>query len=688
MNKSEVQSRCQTAFVVFFVLSAYISTGYLGLLLAVPPGYATAIWAPSGIALAATLICGFKALPGIFFGSFLLNFYISSLTSNIWLSELNFYAAVGIGTGAMLQAVVGFWLVKQFVGLNNPLYYPKPILLFALLTGPISCLVATTIGNATLFRLGILSTDNFATSWLTWWIGDAIGVLIFTPVVLILFGKPSSVWHSRIVPVLFPLCVAFMIVLMAHVYYSHAEYNRVENKFRLVTKSHAFELSTSLQNKPSLTLETLYQRQTSASEQPGKTGVLEKILTNAFANFSNYSFLSLQPKVSANSHAKAMILHQQPSVNHHDQFSIQFPVILNQKKWLLRAVSTPNYIVQEYSWEVWTSLSATLFFCVLINIILMILYGQRFLIQFLAEKQANELQMERNKNQLLLNKAEQGVILLDAETLLTHVNPAACQLLGYERAHLIGQPLSLLLTDTLLDKHSCPIDGAPLYQAIFSKQMIKITKATFYQANGGRIWVDYICMPVVISGMMDGVMILFSDVTERLHTENELINLAHYDTLTQLPNRFSFCNYLEQVLERAALHHILVGVCFIDIDNFKFVNDTYGHATGDALLQQIAPTMKPHLRSTDYLARISGDEFALILQDVKDKTQLTQILNRMIDAFKQPIHINGDHIQTTVSIGVALFPEDGMQSNQLINKADKAMYQAKDKGKAGYILYS
>ncbi|OEH47930.1 hypothetical protein lpari_01118 [Legionella parisiensis] len=217
--------------VVFF----YVSSGLLGLMLAVPPGYATTIWAPSGIALGSVLVWGLRTLPGIFLSSFLLNSYVTFNNAGHIFEFLNLFTGLITGSGALLQALFGWWLVKRFVRLNNPLHLPKDILLFALLTGPVSCVVAATISNVGLCWLGVISPENFSLSWVTWWIGDSIGILIFTPVFLISFAKPRKLWECRRLPILLPLCLTFIIVVIAHIFYSHAESKRVQSKFTELT---------------------------------------------------------------------------------------------------------------------------------------------------------------------------------------------------------------------------------------------------------------------------------------------------------------------------------------------------------------------------------------------------------------------------------------------------------------------
>ena len=186
------------------IACVYAITGYFGLLLAVPPGYASAIWPPAGIALASVLIYGSRTLPGIFLGSFLINLYITLQNGQFDLMPSTLIIASLIGVGALLQAYGGKHLIHAVLGKHNSLYYPRDILLFALLSGPISCLINSTSSIFWLYEFDVIPFKNILLSWSTWWIGDSISVLIFTPITLILLAKPRSIWRPRTSFVLIP----------------------------------------------------------------------------------------------------------------------------------------------------------------------------------------------------------------------------------------------------------------------------------------------------------------------------------------------------------------------------------------------------------------------------------------------------------------------------------------------------
>jgi len=575
------------------VMLFYVISGYLGLMLAVPPGYATAIWAPSGIALGAVLVWGLRTLPGIFAGSFLLNFFVTMTNTGGGVELVTIMTGLITGTGATLQALTGWYLIKRYVGFSNPLHMPKDILVFALLSGPAACLVAATVSNTGLYMEGVISGSNIAINWVTWWMGDIIGVLIMTPVFLILFAKPAILWRSRLVSVLAPLCLTFFIVILAHVFYSQSELYRVQEKFQDI--SHV---------------------------QSGNA----------------------------------------PSFTH--------------------------FLNREYSWQVWSSLTTTLLFCVLMNIILLILHGQRYVIQYLADAKTMQLRTEKAKNLLLLNAAGEGIFWIDVEYNVTFINQAAEKLLGYSSNELIDRSIMNVLLETTKEGRKGCVEQSSVYHAIQEKTVIKIKEASFWRKDGSCFWVEYTCIPIIINDQVKGAAIIFSDISERLDNEDKLIKMAHFDPLTNLPNRLSFFEHLEYALGRANRNHTQLGVCFIDVDNFKHINDTYGHLCGDKLLTRLPGLIMPHLRDIDYLARIGGDEFGLVFEDTHQASDLAKILTRILQAFKDPIIIDDLSISTSISIGVAMFPANGTQAETLLKNADIAMYDAKKMGKSTYAFYS
>jgi diguanylate cyclase (GGDEF)-like protein len=203
--------------------------------------------------------------------------------------------------------------------------------------------------------------------------------------------------------------------------------------------------------------------------------------------------------------------------------------------------------------------------------------------------------------------------------------------------------------------------------------------------SGRAIWVllnsslvtDKDGMPMYLIGQVQ-------DITSRKETEKRLEYLATHDPLTGLPNRTLFLDRLGHAINLAKRRQTRLAVLFLDLDSFKFVNDNYGHDTGDRVLQSLGSRMAACLRQSDTVARIGGDEFAFILENISDHESIIRLVEKISTTIMEPVAVNGESIQLIPSIGVALFPEGGNDIRTLMIAADKAMYRARETNTNGY----
>ena len=178
-----------------------------------------------------------------------------------------------------------------------------------------------------------------------------------------------------------------------------------------------------------------------------------------------------------------------------------------------------------------------------------------------------------------------------------------------------------------------------------------------------------------------------TDITARKMAEQEMSHIASHDVLTGLPNRSLLWDRLKQAITHVDRYGGKGAIVFIDLDNFKDINDTMGHDTGDELLKHIATQLRSQLKATDTIARIGGDEFAIVMTDIENINQLTLIIQRILNSVSQPCIVEGNHIHSSASIGISIFPDDGMESNELMKNADLAMYSAKASGRNAYRFF-
>lgn len=260
----------------------------------------------------------------------------------------------------------------------------------------------------------------------------------------------------------------------------------------------------------------------------------------------------------------------------------------------------------------------------------------------------------------MMNQIGAGVCILGSTDKIADANRAACRMLGRPRKSLRGKRLDEILTEN---------DGV----------------WTGERPDGMPIAVERI--PGTIEGYKGPLRIMtLLDVTARHLTAECLQHLAHHDSLTGLPNRSFLESHFKKELARSQETGTILGVAVIDLDGFKPVNDTYGHAVGDALLVQIGQRLGTALRISDVIARTGGDEFVGVFPDVNNRDSLSFLGERLLGVFAHPFEIREHTITMSGSIGLAIAPDDGADQDSLLRAADAAMYRAKQAGKRGMQL--
>ena len=283
----------------------------------------------------------------------------------------------------------------------------------------------------------------------------------------------------------------------------------------------------------------------------------------------------------------------------------------------------------------------------------------------------------------ILDDSSNEIYVFDAESLtFLQANQGARHNLGYSMEELARlTPLDLNPEHT---RESFEAIIAPLQQG---EQHMVVFFATHQRKDGSlypvevRLQLSSVDVPPVF-------VAIIQDITERRQVEERLSYLAHYDTLTGLPNRVLLQDRLHQAMIEADRHDRLVAVMFLDLDRFKIINDTLGHETGDALLKQVAERLLACVRAGDTIARLGGDEFTVVLANVALVDDVARIAQKIIDNFVSPFHIGGRELFVSTSIGITLYPFDDNSLDGLLRNADASMYQAKEMGRNTFQFYT
>jgi diguanylate cyclase (GGDEF)-like protein len=299
------------------------------------------------------------------------------------------------------------------------------------------------------------------------------------------------------------------------------------------------------------------------------------------------------------------------------------------------------------------------------------------------------LQQNEEFLSVLLENLSDGIVACDASGTLTLFNGASREFHGLPEQALAPEQWSdhydLYLADGVTPM---PMEQTPLFRA-FQGESIRNVEISIVPK--GRPRRNLVCngQPLVsASGDKLGAVIAMHDITERKQAEQRLQQLAHFDPLTALPNRTLFYQTLRDALVQAAENDWIVSILFLDIDHFKNVNDTMGHACGDELLRQVGRRLVHSLRMRDTVGRLGGDEFAIILMSPDMPDNASIVANKLRDALRQPFDLGGREVTVTASIGITVFPADSTDAEVLVKYADTAMYAAKEAGRDAFRFYT
>lgn len=295
----------------------------------------------------------------------------------------------------------------------------------------------------------------------------------------------------------------------------------------------------------------------------------------------------------------------------------------------------------------------------------------------------NYLQRQQTLALKVFENAAEGIIIADQDARVQMVNPAFTAITGYQPEEVLGRRMDVLRADAM---------PSQFYEQVWDDLVHRGQWVGEYlnRRKSGEAYPEWLTINILRDdqGRTVNYLAMFYDITEFKRGHDRIRYQAHHDALTDLPNRVLLQDRLHQALVHADRHHLQAAVLFLDLDEFKTVNDTMGHDQGDRLLKEVAGRLQSCVRGQDTVARLGGDEFVIILQELAGEAGAARVAGEILEALGQPFDLSG-HVQTiSASIGVAFYPNDGANPEALLSAADLAMYRAKQQGRNNYQLFT
>jgi diguanylate cyclase (GGDEF)-like protein/PAS domain S-box-containing protein len=316
--------------------------------------------------------------------------------------------------------------------------------------------------------------------------------------------------------------------------------------------------------------------------------------------------------------------------------------------------------------------------------------GLRGILIDVSQRKLSEEKLQLAAN--VFTYAREGITITDADGCILEVNDMFTHISGYSREEAVGQNPRILKSGRHNKAFYITMWHALTNQGYWSGEV-------WNRRKNGELYAVMLTISVVYddAGLISSYVSLYSDITTAKQHQSELEHLAHYDSLTGLPNRLLLSDRLRQAIAQSIRKGTSVAVVYLDLDNIKTVNDTYGHDMGDSVLISLAATMETALRDCDSIARMGGDEFVAILTDLDQTQDCIPVLERLLAAATTPVHLtesemhngrtNEQQVQVSASIGVTFYPQDNVDADVLLRHADQAMYLAKQLGKNRFHLF-
>ncbi|MCP3867998.1 MAG: EAL domain-containing protein [Gammaproteobacteria bacterium] len=300
--------------------------------------------------------------------------------------------------------------------------------------------------------------------------------------------------------------------------------------------------------------------------------------------------------------------------------------------------------------------------------------------QLFAEQQKTEARLRLSAT--VFESSSKGVVITDTNAKIVSVNSAFTDITGYAKSEVLGKDPSILKSG----RHD-PSFFKDMWSTL--KQKDNWEGEIWDRRKNGEVYPKWQSISAVRDddGYIINYVSIFSDISSIKQSHEQLQHLAHHDPLTGLPNRLLLNARLEQAIQHAHRYNRHIAVLFLDLDRFKQINDTLGHPAGDLLLQSVAERLLETTRKGDTVARLGGDELTVVLEGLHKTNNAIKVANTILEVLSKPFDLDGHEVFVSASIGISIYPQDGLDSGTLLQHADNAMYQAKQQGRGRYQFF-
>lgn len=713
------------------VAAIYFVAGKLGLHFAVVHASATAVWPPTGIALAAVLVFGPRVAPGVFLGAFLTNATIA----------VPLGAAFGIAGGNTIEALLAAFLVNRYAGGRRAFDHAPNVFRFVAFGALLATTTSATIGVLALGLSGAAPWHAFGSLWLTWWFGDAMGALLFTPFLLAWNAGERVEWtRAKILEA----AAVFAFLLLAGALMSGFLFGSRLGNTPLGFATIPFLLWTAFRFSPreAFSASFLLFAVNLAGVVAGHGQFIRGspnvslVLLQGFSGFATIMTLFVSAVVAERTRANGSLrelnreLEQrvaqrttqlrmsQEELDRFFMLSLDMLCIASTDGYFKRVNpvfhSTLGYTDEELLGRPFIEIihpddvAATLLEVSKLAAGEPMIYfevrfrtkaGDHKWLAWSCQPSPNgtlyaigrDVTDRRNAEQAVVESERRYREIFDrslalvsthtAEGTFLSINPAGAAALGYAPAELVGTSFIDLVPERYRARASMALDALPdagTGEGLATLRSRSGEERTFMYRHS---WVaEAEARPAYI--LAHAV-----DITERLRAEQVLEHQALHDPLTGCANRTLFFDHLQGAIVRAQRAKTrgdgacIVGLLYLDLDGFKPVNDRFGHAAGDFVLRETAARIRARIREEDTAARLGGDEFCIVADKLHGTEDARKLAESLLAAIREPLVWEGDEIGISGSFGIALYPQHGELAEVLLSRADEAMYAAKTEGR-------